>query len=102
VSPDVLTVKTVSGATAAQIVYSFRPGSREIEHLGSAHDDAEVELLKAAARQRLSAGQEELVLGLHLLILLPVLQAAETRSSTTSTGTTERPGLVLRLRSQRR
>jgi hypothetical protein len=31
-----------------------------------------------------------------------VLQAAETRSSTTSTGTTERPGLVLRLRSQRR
>ena len=60
------TVKTSSGATAVQIVYSsFRRGSREIEHLGSAHDDAEVELLKAAARQRLAAGQGELDLGLQ-------------------------------------
>jgi Transposase DDE domain len=48
-----------------QIVYSFHRGSREIEHLGSAHDDAGVELLKAAARQRLAAGQGELDLGLQ-------------------------------------
>jgi hypothetical protein len=41
------------------------PGSRDIEHLGSAHDDAGVELLKAAARQRLVAGQGELDLGLE-------------------------------------
>jgi hypothetical protein len=40
-----------------QIVHSSHRGSRDIEHLGSAHDDAEVELLKAAARQRLAAGQ---------------------------------------------
>jgi hypothetical protein len=52
-------VKTSSGATAVQIVYSSRCGSREIEHPGSAHDDAEVELLKAAARQRLADGQED-------------------------------------------
>jgi hypothetical protein len=65
VSPYVRTVKTSSGATAVQIVYSFHRGSREIEHLGSAHDDAEVELLKAAARQRLAAGQGELDLGLQ-------------------------------------
>ena len=65
VSPYVRTVKTSSGATAVQIVYSSRRGSREIEHLGSAHDDAEVELLKAAARQRLAAGQDELDLGLQ-------------------------------------
>jgi hypothetical protein len=58
-------VKTSSGATAVQIVYSSRRGSREIDHLGSAHDDAEVELLKAAARQRLAAGQDELDLGLQ-------------------------------------
>ncbi len=58
------TVKTSSGATAVQIVWSFRRGSRNIEHLGSAHDDAEVEALKAAARQRLAAGQMELDLGL--------------------------------------
>ena len=60
----VRTVKTASGATAVQIVYSFHHGSREIEHIGSAHDDGELELLKAAARQRLAAGQGELDLGL--------------------------------------
>jgi hypothetical protein len=62
--PSVRTVKTSSGATAVQIVYSSRRGSREIEHLGSAHSGAEVELLKAAARQRLAAGHGELDLGL--------------------------------------
>ena len=62
--PYVRTVRTSSGATAVQIVYSSRRGSREIEHLGSAHSGAEVELLKAAARQRLAAGQGELELGL--------------------------------------
>ena len=62
--PYVRTVKTASGATAVQIVYSWHQGSREIEHLGSAHDEAELELLKTAARQRLAAGQGELDLGL--------------------------------------
>jgi len=61
----VRTVKTSSGATAVQIVYSCHRGSRDIEHPGSAHDDAEVELLKAAARQRMAAGQDELDLGLE-------------------------------------
>jgi hypothetical protein len=65
VSPYVRTVKTGSGATAVQIVHSSRRGSRDIEHIGSAHDDAELELLKAAARQRLAAGQDELDLGLE-------------------------------------
>src|SRR5262252_5077637 len=63
--PYARTVKTSSGATAVQIVYSSHRGSREIEHLGSAHDDVELELLKAAARQRLAAGQGELDLGLE-------------------------------------
>jgi hypothetical protein len=61
--PYVRTVKTASGATAVQIVYSSHRGSRDIEHIGSAHD-AGLELLKAAARQRLAAGQGELDLGL--------------------------------------
>lgn len=60
----VRTVKTASGATAVQIVHSSRKGSRDIEHIGSAHDDAQLELLKAAARQRLAAGQGEFDLGL--------------------------------------
>jgi hypothetical protein len=66
VSPYVRTVKTTSGVTAVQIVYSSHRGSRDIEHLGSAHDDVELELLKAAARQRLAAGQGELDLGLEV------------------------------------
>jgi hypothetical protein len=63
--PYVRTVRTSSGATAVQIVYSYHRGSRQIEHIGSAHDEAELELLKAVARQRLAAGQEELDLGLE-------------------------------------
>ncbi len=59
----VRTVKTASGATAVQIVWSTRRGSRSIEHLGSAHDEAELAALKAAAAERLSAGQAVLDLG---------------------------------------
>jgi hypothetical protein len=65
VSPYLRTVKTTSGATAVQIVHSYHRGSRDIEHIGSAHDDVGLELLKAAARQRLAAGQGELDLGLE-------------------------------------
>ena len=60
----VRTVKTASGAIAVQIVYSSRRSRRSTEHLGPAHDDGELEALKAAARQRLAAGQGELDLGL--------------------------------------
>ena len=58
-------MRTTSGATAVQVVWSSRRGSREIEHLGSAHDEAELEALKAAAQQRIAAGQLELALGLE-------------------------------------
>jgi hypothetical protein len=40
-------VKTASGATVVQVVYSARRGS--------ARDGAELEVLKAVARQRLAA-----------------------------------------------
>jgi Transposase DDE domain len=67
----VRTVKTArgrsqysSGAVAVQIVWSSRRGSRNIEHVGSTHDEAEVQLLKAAAQQRIVEGQGELDLGL--------------------------------------
>jgi hypothetical protein len=56
----VRTVKTASGATAVQIVHSNRSGSREIEHIGSAHSPAEVEVLKTVARHRLHANQDRL------------------------------------------
>lgn len=56
-SPYVRTVRTASGARAVQIVRSSRKGARSIEHIGSAHDDAELAVLKEVARQRLNAGQ---------------------------------------------
>jgi hypothetical protein len=62
--PYMRTVKTTSGATAVQVVWSSRRGARQIEHLGSAHDEAELEALKAAPQQRIAAGQLELGLGL--------------------------------------
>jgi hypothetical protein len=60
----VRTVKTASGATAVQIVWSSKRGSRSIEHIGSAHDDTELAALKAAAAERLAANQSVLDLGL--------------------------------------
>jgi hypothetical protein len=63
--PYVRTVKTKSGATAVQVVFSSRHGSRDIEHIGSAHDEAELEALKSAARQLIAGGQGELDLGLE-------------------------------------
>jgi Transposase DDE domain len=48
-----------------QIVHSSRRASRDIEHIGSAHDDAELEVLKAVAWHRLADGQGELDLGLE-------------------------------------
>jgi hypothetical protein len=59
-------------------VFSSHRGSRQIKHIGSAHDDAGLELLKAAARQRLAAGQGVLDLGLETGApggLLPIISS---------------------------
>lgn len=64
VSPYVRKVPTASGAKAVQIIWSKKRGHAEVEHIGSAHDEAELELLTAVARQRIHAGQDELDLGL--------------------------------------
>jgi hypothetical protein len=49
---------------AVQVMWSSRRGPREIEHIGSAHDEAELEALKAAARQRVAVRQLEFALGM--------------------------------------
>ena len=59
------TVKTASDATGRTDRALLPAGSRDIEHIGSAHDEAELEVLKAAARHCLVAGQDELDLGLE-------------------------------------
>lgn len=50
VSPYVRTVKTASGATAVQVVWSNRLGSKRMDHIGSAHTPEDVEILKAVAQ----------------------------------------------------
>ena len=77
----VRTVKTSSGATAVQIVHSSRRSSRTIEHLGSAHDDQELEALKVVAAQRLIGGQDELDLGLEAVAAAGPLPITSTRMS---------------------
>ena len=61
------TVRTASGATAVQIVHSSRRGRRDIEHIGSAHDETQLAALVAAARQRMAAGQGEFDLGINAM-----------------------------------
>lgn len=55
-------VRTGSGATAVQIAHTRRGKQTILEHLGSAHDDAQLAALVAIARERIAEmnGQEQL------------------------------------------
>lgn len=64
--PRIRTVTTASGATAVQIIYSYAGGATSMEHLGSAHTDAELAALKAEAARRLQGNQLELGLDLDV------------------------------------
>jgi hypothetical protein len=63
VSRFVRKVRTSSGAVAVQIVTRRGRQIEQVEHLGSAHTDAELVLLLSTARERLSPGQDGLDLG---------------------------------------
>jgi hypothetical protein len=45
-----------------QIAHSSRRGSQHIEHIGSARDDVQIEVLKLRPPKRLAVGQDELYL----------------------------------------
>ena len=60
VSRFVRKVRTASGAVAVQVVTRRGRQAERIEHVGSAHTDAELALLLVAARERLSPGQDVL------------------------------------------
>ena len=60
-------VKTASGATAVQIVSKSGGVRRIVEHLGSAHDETELEALLEAGRQKITAGQGQGLLDLESL-----------------------------------
>ena len=63
-APLVRKVRTASGATAVQIVDKRAGVLRIVEHLGSAHDEAELAVLMHLAWKRLNVWQDELDLGL--------------------------------------
>lgn len=65
-SPYVRTVKTASGATAVQVVFSEHRGSKKLEHVGSARDEEQLALLRVKAQQIIDGEQQPLDLGLDL------------------------------------
>ncbi|MGV0870554.1 IS1634 family transposase, partial [Corynebacterium kalidii] len=87
-SPHIRTVTTGSGARAVQIVYSNKQGSRTIDHIGSAHTDAELAALKAEAQRRMQGDQLDLGLDLGDFTPPPV-----------ATGTADQPWEVTAQRS---
>ena len=66
-SPFVRKVRTASGATAVQIVSKSGGVRRIVEHLGSAHDETELEALLEAGRQKIAAWQGQGLLDLESL-----------------------------------
>ena len=73
--PFIRRVRTSSGATAVQIVEKRGGVRRILEHVGSAHDDAELAVLMQAARESLNTGQGELDLGLDAPEQAPATRA---------------------------
>ena len=66
-SPYLRQVKTASGATAVQVVAKEHGVRRIVEHLGSAHDDAELAALMEVGRRRIAAEQGQGLLDLESL-----------------------------------
>ena len=56
-SPFIRKVRTASGATAVQIAVKEHGVRRIVEHLGSAHTEAELAVLVQAGREKIQAGQ---------------------------------------------
>lgn len=60
-SPFLRKVKTASGATAVQIVEKLGRRNLVGEHLGSAHNDAELAGLPTASRDELVSADQDMV-----------------------------------------
>jgi hypothetical protein len=83
-------VRTASGAVAVQLVVKDHGEVVEIEHVGSAHTDAELALLLAAANEWLQPGQQSLDTSRTSRLSPP-------GSVTSQTGRVPRPGLPFHL-----
>jgi len=86
VAPFLRKVATASGATAVQIVEKIDRKNRVIEHLGSAHTDAELAVLLEVGRQKLHEGQPELDLGFadRTTVASAIVGASSSRILTTT------------------
>lgn len=62
-SPYIRTVRTQSGATAVQIIYSRASGKRTMDHVGSVHTDHELAVLMAQAQRIIDKDQYALDFG---------------------------------------
>ena len=78
-APFLRKVKTASGATAVQVVVKQGRRNKVLEHLGSAHTDAELAALMKVGRDKLNAGQEVLNLGLDQDPQAAVVQSKRSR-----------------------
>ncbi|MEV4901228.1 IS1634 family transposase [Citricoccus sp. NPDC055426] len=79
-SPFVRKVRTASGATAVQIAEKHHGVRRILEHLGSAHTEADLAVLMQVARDKLNEGQQVLD------IELPGTESAPAASGAVVTG----------------
>nr|WP_244963297.1 hypothetical protein [Actinomyces trachealis] len=77
-SPFLCQVKTASGATAVQIVSKSGGVRRIVKHLGSAHDEAQLEALLEVDRQKIAAWQDQGLVDLEYLDALPTRTGAAT------------------------
>src|SRR5690625_6807891 len=86
VSPFLRKVTTASGATAVQVVAKEGRQNKILEHLGSAHTEAELAALMKAGRDKINAGQEVLDLGLERDPQAAVVRSEEHTSELQSRG----------------
>jgi hypothetical protein len=75
-------VRTASGATAVQIAHTRRGVQSIVEHIGSAHDDAQLAALVQVAEDKIHAGQQSF--DLDALTPGPSVTAAPTVAGSTS------------------
>jgi hypothetical protein len=86
VSRFVRKVRTASGAVAVQVVTRRGRQVELVEHVGSAHTDAELALLLTAARERVSPGQDVPDLGGLLAVPTRMVDVADWTTSSTPVG----------------
>lgn len=74
----VRTVKTKSGATAVQVAYKQYGAIVRIDHIGSAHSEEELQVLKSLARQRIQGSQQSLFDPVPLQLAVGLRHSAST------------------------